>query len=465
MPLSPESLLQLLQKHIKNPTKIKQIHSILTTLGDLTSTHNRSLNKWTPTLFYNTLLRSYVNINPMHTLHLFKHMHAQNVPINSHTFPSVTKALNETLFGYPFGSIVYGQCVKRGVLADPFVQTGFVGLFAKNGCVWDACKVFDEMFDPCLVACNAMLDGFCRNGEMSEGCKLFEQMEVRDVYTWTSVVNGFGKVGCYEDVVWFFRRMVVEKCRPNEATFVSVISACGNCGGVGGLLNGKEIHGYVVKNEGWISAFVGTALISFYGNMGGLVYAMNVFRGMVHKEVCTWNAMIGALASNGKQKEALDMFDEMKSEGWRPNEVTFVAVLSACARAKFISTGLEIFDSMLTKFGVTPLMEHYGCVVDLLGRAGFLEEAKAFIKRMPFEPDVSVLGALLGACKLHRDIELGNEVANRIRELQPQLCGQYVLLSSINAEAEKWDNARSLRNVMVDAGIQKPPAYSMVKAM
>ena len=401
----------------------------------------------------------------MHTLHLFKHMHAHNVPINSHTFPSVTKALNETLFGYPFGSIVYGQCVKRGVLADPFVQTGFVGFFAKNGCVWDARKVFDEMFEPCLVACNAMLDGFCRNGEMSEGCKLFHQMEVRDVYTWTSVVNGFGKVGCYEDVVCFFRRMVVEKCRPNEATFVSVISACGNCGGVGGLLNGKEIHGYVVKNEGWISAFVGTGLISFYGNMGGLVYAMNVFRGMAHKEVCTWNAMIGALVLNGKEKEALDMFDEMKSEGWCPNEVTFVAVLSACARAKFISTGLEIFDSMLTKFGVTPLMEHYGCVVDLLGRAGLLEEAKAFMKRMPFEPDASVLGALLGACKLHGDIELGNEVAKRIRELQPQQCGQYVLLSSIYAEAEKWDNAWSLRNVMVDAGIQKPPAYSMVKAM
>nr|GEV80917.1 putative pentatricopeptide repeat-containing protein At1g10330 [Tanacetum cinerariifolium] len=328
-------------------------------------------------------------------------MHAHNVPINSHTFPSVTKAVTETLFGYPFGSIVFGQSVKRGVLADPFVQTGFVGLFAKNGCVWDACKVFDEMFDPCLVACNAMLDGFCRNGEMSVGCKLFHQMEVRDVCTWTSVVNGFGKVGCYEDVFCFFRRMVVDKCRPNEATFVSVVSACGNCGGVGGLLNGKEVHGYVIKNEGWISAFVGTALISLYGNMGGLEYAMSVFRGMVIKEVCTWNAMIGALALNGKEKEALEMFDEMKGEGWRPNEVTFVAALSACARA----------------------------------------------------------------CKLHGDIELGTEVAKRIRDLQPQQCGQYVLLSSIYAEAEKWDNARSLRNAMADAGIQKPSAYSMIKAM
>lgn len=326
--------------------------------------------------------------------------------------------------------------------------------------------MFDEMPEPCLVSCNAMLDGFCKNGDMDSAVSFFECMPKRDIYSWTTIVNGYSKKGCYIIAIQFFQRCLRDcSVKPNEATIVSVLSSCANSDRVVGLLYGKQIHGYIIKNEDRVSSFIGTSLISLYGKMGRLEYATKVFKNMKNKKVCTWNAMIGTLASHGKEKQALNMFDKMKVEGCHPNEVTFVAILSACARAKFMDMGLELFHLMLPKFGIIPKMEHYGCVVDLLGKAGFLKEAKDFINRMPFEPDASVFGALLGACKLHGDVDLGNEVGKRLLELEPWQCGQYILLSSIHADVENWAHAASLRNVMVGVGVKKLTGYSMVNSM
>ncbi|XP_076882962.1 putative pentatricopeptide repeat-containing protein At1g10330 [Bidens hawaiensis] len=468
---SPESLLQLLQRLIKSPTQIKQIHSILITNGNL-STPNPSSVQWTTTLFYNTLIRAYLNIHlPHKTLILFTHMLSHNIPPNSHTFSSIVKAAascsNCCLTDKPF----YGQAMKRGVLADPFVQTSFIHLYAESGNVCYARKVFDEMREPCIVAYNAILDGLCKNGDMYSGFVFFNSMPMKDVYSWTCVINGYVKKERYHTAINVFQRMIIQlhfdDCvvKPNEATFVSILSACANITGVSGLLYGKQIHGYIIKNENRISAFVGTALINLYGKTDGLEYGTKVFKTLVNKEVCTWNAIIGSLASNGKEKEALNMFDKMKAERRVPNEVTFVAILTACARAGLVKSGLQIFNSVLPRFGVVPQMEHYGCVVDMLGRAGFLQEAKEFMGRMPFEPDASVLGALLGACKLHGAVDIGSEVAKRLYRLEPQQCGQYILLSSIYADVDKWEHATSLRYVMVDGGYQKPPAYSTVNVL
>ncbi|KAK9078171.1 hypothetical protein SSX86_002228 [Deinandra increscens subsp. villosa] len=470
MLLSSESLLQLLQRFIKSSIRIKQIHSVLITNGNL-SIPNPSSFEWTTTLFYNTLIRAYLNIHlPKTTLLLFTHMLSNNIPPNAHTFPSIAKAAASSITPALIGKPIYAQALKRGVLADPFIQTSFIHLYAESGYLLCARKVFDEMCEPCNVSCNAMLDGFCKNGDMDSAILFFESMPMKDVYSWTTVINGYVKKECYDNAVQNFKRMIMQRfsddylVKPNEATFVSVLSACANSIGVVGLSYGKQIHAYIIKNEDRISAFVGTALIYLYGKTDGFEYAMKVFRTLGNKEVCTWNAIIGTLASNGKEKQALDMFDKMKVEGWRPNEVTFVQVLTACARAELVKSGLQIFNSMLPQFGIVPQMKHYGCVVDLLGRAGFVAEANDFMSRMPFEPDASVLGALLGACKLHGAIDLATEMAKQLYKLQPQQCGQYILLSSIYAEAEKWEHATSLRNVMVDAGFQKSPAYSTVNA-
>ncbi|PIN02593.1 hypothetical protein CDL12_24887 [Handroanthus impetiginosus] len=463
---SPEQFLQLLQCINKYSDQVKQVHSLLITHGYLLIT-----NQWINTLLYNTLIRTYLNISrPKTSLVLFIHMlHDQALP-NSHTFPSVLKAIGSlsqshsiACMGYSFNA----QCVKRGVLNDPFVRTSFLSLYSHIGDTKSAHKMFDEIPQPCIVSCNAMLDAFGKSGDMDLAMSMFLNMPKRDVYSWTSVINGYVHDGCHSEAIGIFTKMMADEdvfhgfLRPTEATFVSVLSSCSNLGDGYALYLGKQIHGYMLRNEEKLSVFIGTALIAFYGKLGCLSYAFQVFNTMAMKKVCTWNAMICSLASNGEETEALDMFKMMRTLGLCPNEVTFVGVLSACARAKLVDLGLELFQSMSHDFAIIPKMEHYGCVVDLLGRAGLLKEAYAFVKSMPFETDASVLGALLGACRVHGAVDLGNEVGRRLLELQPDHCGRYVLLSSIYAGAEIWDRAAALRKAMVHAGIQKVPAFSM----
>ncbi|KAK2649261.1 hypothetical protein Ddye_016750 [Dipteronia dyeriana] len=253
--------------------------------------------------------------------------------------------------------------------------------------------------------------------------------------------------------------------RPNEATYVSVLCSCAGLVQGGGLSLGKQVHGYIVRNESVFSVFTGTALIDLYGKAGCSESAMRVFNPMVFRAVCTWNAMIASLARNCGVMDALDMFEELRKHGVCVNGVTFVADLTDCARAKLVELGLQLFHSMSSEFGVVPIMEHYGCVVDLLGRAGHLSEADEFIRRMPLELDASVLGALLGTCKIHSAVELGHEVGKRLLELQPRHCGRFVVLSNILAGVERWSHAADLRKAIVDDGIRKIPAYSLIDSM
>lgn len=463
---SPEFLLQLLQRFNRCSNRVKQVHSLLITHGHLLIT-----DLWINTLLYNTLIRTYLNLSRPHTsLLLFPHMLHHQAPPNSHTFPSVLKATASLSELYSISTVGYSfnaQCVKRGVLNDPFIRTSFLSLYSQIGDMGSARKMFDEIRQPCIVSYNAMLDAFSKSGDMGLAISMFSNMPKRDVYSWTSIISGYARNKCFREAISFFVEMMVDEdvihgfLRPNEATFVSVLSSCANLDDGFALYQGKQIHGYMVRSEKELSVFIRTALIALYGKAGCLSYASRMFNTMALKKVCTWNAMICALASNGCENEALEMFEMMKTMKFCPNEVTLVGVLSACARTKLVDLGLELFQSMSRDFDITPRMEHYGCVVDLLGRAGLLKEAYEFVKSMPFDADASVLGALLSACRVHGAVDLGDKVGKRLLELQPDHSGRYVLLSSIYAGAQIWDHAASLRKAMATAGIQKVPAFSM----
>ncbi|XP_061355582.1 putative pentatricopeptide repeat-containing protein At1g10330 [Gastrolobium bilobum] len=464
---SGECLLQLAQRCMKHQRQMEQIHSLVITNGHLVYHPNASSphQKWMPTLLYNALIKAQSHhIQTQHkTLLLFTHMLENQAPPNSYTFPPLLKS-------YPpitLGTALHSQALKRGLLSDPFILTSLLALYARNNHLAHARRVFEEVPLFCIVSCNAMLNAFSTNGNMEAAMSLFESMSHRDVVSWTTLVNGFALNGNFGAAIRFFGQMMMmthEDClvKPNEATYVSVLSSCANLDGEAALDCGKQVHGYIVANEVNLGVFLGTSLINFYGKMGCLNYAVNVFNLMVSRAVCTWNAMISSLASNGREKEALDMFEKMKLQGLRPNSITFVAVLTACARGSFVREGLELFRSMSHEFQVVPIMKHYGCVIDLLGRAGYVQEAADIIRNMPFQPDASVLGAFLGACRIHGAIELGEEIGKKELKLQTQHCGQYVILSSMNAEKERWDHAADLRKEMMEAGIQKIPAYSMV---
>ncbi|KAI9093233.1 hypothetical protein K1719_027247 [Acacia pycnantha] len=464
---SPEFLLTLLQRFIKLPRLVSQIHSLVITGGHLLRYSNAPSHlKWTSTRLYNALIRAHHISGFSHkALLLFTHMLAGQVPPNDHTFPPLIKAASHSP---SLGRALHTQAIKRGVLCDPFLQTTFVALYASNDNLAYACKVFDEIPHTCIVACNAMLHAFCTNGNMESALSLFERMCKRDVVSWTTMINGFARNAKFSEAIQHFRKMMAHRdvlnrlVMPNEATYVSVLSSCANLDGKAALDCARQVHGYIVMNGINLGVFVGTSLVDVYGKMGFLNYAVNVFNRMDSREVCTWNAMISSLASNGREKEALNMFKHMKAEGLRPNSITFVAVLTACSRGRLVKEGLDLFRSMSNYYNVVPLMEHYGCVVDLLGRAGHLEEADDIINSMPFQPDTSVLLALLSACRIHGAIDLGEEIGRKLLELQTQHSSQYVLLSSINADKERWDHAADMRKEMVHIGIQKIPAFSVV---
>ncbi|XP_022714427.1 putative pentatricopeptide repeat-containing protein At1g10330 [Durio zibethinus] len=465
--MSSEFLLQQLQRFIKRPNQINQIHSLLITNGLLLNIPQNTSSKWKTTLIYNTLIRAYLNIKPFHrSLILFTRMLGHQTPPNGHTFTHLFKAASTSLsLASLICSPLHAQALKRGVLTDPFVQTSMLWLYAKLGSLCNARKVFEEIFNPCIVSCNAMLDAFGRNGDMGSALFLFERMIEKDVVSWTSVINGFARSKQFTKAIQVFKKMIDFLVKPNEATYVNLLFCCANLEGRGGFYHGRQIHGYIFRNKVVMTVFMGTALIDLYGKKGCLEIAIRIFNQMLNREVCTWNAMISSLACNGREKEALDLFEKMKVEGVCPNEITFVAVLTACARTKKVELGSEFFQSMSCQYGIVPIMEHYGCMVDLLGRAGLLTEATEFVRTMPFQPDASVSGALLGAFKIHGAIELGNEVGRRLLELQPRRCGLYVALSNINADKERWDRAADLRKAMVEAGIRKVPAYSLIDSI
>ncbi|GAU39673.1 hypothetical protein TSUD_60400 [Trifolium subterraneum] len=440
-----------------------QIHSLVITNGYL-NFHKPNDNKWMPTLLYNAIIRAYHVHNHKKVLDIFTQMLSNQISPNTHTFPPLLKSSHASVV-----TPIHGQALKRGILSDPFVLTTLLVVYARNSRLFCAQKVFEEVPHFCIVASNAMINAFSMNGNMEGALKLFRRMCYRDVVSWTTMVNGFVVNGEFYAAIRFFGMMMthndVVNClvKLNEATYVSVLSSCANLEGKAALDFGRQVHGYIVVKGVDLGVFVGTSLINLYGKMGCLNYAVNVFRVMVVREVCTWNAMISSLASNGREKEALDLFEKMKKlQGLKPNSITFVAVLTACSRGGFIREGLKLFGSMSSEFQVVPIMEHYGCVVDLLGRAGHIQEAADIIRNMPFQPDESVLGAFLGACRIHGAIELGEEIGKKMLKLQTQQCGQYLLLSSMNAEKERWDHAADLRKEIVESGIHKVPAFSMV---
>uniref|UniRef100_J3M5F6 Pentatricopeptide repeat-containing protein n=2 Tax=Oryza brachyantha TaxID=4533 RepID=J3M5F6_ORYBR len=308
-----------------------------------------------------------------------------------------------------------------------------------------------------------MLDVLGLSGDMSAARHLFDHMVARDVVSWTTIISGLTRNGYHWDAVQTFGGFLLQyKGRLAEATLVSILSACANLDAVEGLAAGMAVHGYIVRHEVQFTAFLGTALIDMYGKYGKLRCCSHAFRLVRDKEVCTWNALLSALANHGMETEALVKFEIMRSEGFLPNHITFVAVLTACARAGLVETGLDLFEGLFTEYKVVPMMVHYGCVVDLLGRAGCFTEAIRIIERMPFLPDASVWGALLGACKIHGNMELSAQIREKLIALGPQQPGRYVTVRNIYLEQGNWYSATRMGEVMQEAGIKKTVGQSSV---
>ena len=239
-----------------------------------------------------------------------------------------------------------------------------------------------------------------------------------------------------------------------------MLSACAHLGALG---QGEWIRAYINKNGIGINDFVATALVVMYSKCGNIGKALNVFRSASRKDISTWNSIIVGLGMHGFGENALETFSDMLVKGFEPNEVTFIAVLSACSRAGMLNEGRHMFQLMVDDYGIQPTIEHYGCMVDLLGRVGLLEEALDLVKTRPLKEAHVLWESLLSACKNHGNVEMAEHVARKLLELNPQDSAGYVQLSNTYAALKRWDDVLNVRRKMKALKINKEPGCSMIE--
>eukprot|EP01018_Ginkgo_biloba_P009797 Gb_07754 [translate_table: standard] len=332
--------------------------------------------------------------------------------------------------------------------------------YAQNGQVDEALNIFQKMPERDMISWNTMIAVYERNGHVDEALKLFQKMPRRDMVSWNTMIAVYAQNGYFDEALKFFQQMQLIGVRPNSVTFASVIPACAN---LAALKKAKEVHEDILRSGFQSNVFVGSALVDMYAKCGSIQDAHSVFDKMPERNVVSWNAIIVGYSMHGCGAEVLHFFEQMQQSRVKPDHVTFLGVLSACCRAGLLDDGWLYFDRMSQDYHITPALEHYCCMVDLLGRAGHLEEAENFINKMPMKPDAAVWGSLLGSCSIHTNLELAERVAERLFELDPENSAHYVLLSNIYAAAGRWDDKEKVRKMMEDRTVKKPPGCSLIE--
>ncbi|GMH15849.1 hypothetical protein Nepgr_017690 [Nepenthes gracilis] len=364
---------------------------------------------------------------PRDALFFFRRMLLSRIPPSNYTFTSVIKTCADVA-ALRLGSVVHSHALVNGYGLDSFVLAALVAFYSKCGKLRVARKVFDKMPDRSLVAWNALISGYEQNGFAKESVELFNLM-------------------------------LESGTIPDSATFVSVLSGCAQ---LGALELGCWVHGYVLQNGFPVNVVLATALINMYARCGKVREAREVFNQMTVRNVVTWTAMISGYGIHGYGSEAVELFHGMRACGPPPNEVTFVTVLSACAHAGLVSEGREIFASMTRDYGLIPEVEHHVCMVDMLGRAGMLDEAFSHIRKLT-KPAPAVWTAMLGACKMHKKLNMGVQAAEHLLALEPKDPGHYVMLSNVYALAGRMDRVEMVRNKMMMRGLKKQVGYSTIE--
>ncbi|PKI71623.1 hypothetical protein CRG98_007946 [Punica granatum] len=309
---------------------------------------------------------------------------------------------------------------------------------------------------------NAIMDMYAKLGIMDYARKVFEELPVRDVISWNTLITGYAQNGLASEAIEVYETMEEhqEEVVLNQGTWVAAISAYSSMGAV---KQGMRVHGAVIKNNISSDVYVGTCLIDMYGKCGEIDDAMKMFLQVPRDTSVPWNAIISCHGIHGHGKEALAIFEKMQAEGVKPDHITFVALLSACSHSGMVDEGQRWFQSMQEEFAIKPGLKHFGCMVDLLGRAGHLEKAYDLIKSMPFRPDSTIWGALLGACKIHGNVEMGAVASKQLFEVDSENTGYYVLLSNIFANVGKWEGVKVVRSLARDRGLKKTPGWSSIE--
>ncbi|KAI5683874.1 hypothetical protein M9H77_05102 [Catharanthus roseus] len=412
------------------------------------------------TYMWNTMIRTFAeNGQPMNAILLSKEMIKNGFLLNNYTFSFVFRACSEICDVY-LGLVYHGHVIKLGWECHDFVLNGLVHCYASCDYMGFARTLLDVRKNPDVITWTAVVNGYVKSGDIGLARELFDQMPEKNAVSWSAMMNGYLQFGHFKKALDLFNDMQVAGVQPNHAAIVGALSACGF---LGALDHGRWIHAYVNRNRFTLDRVLGTALVDMYAKCGIIEMACHVFEKMSSRDVFTYTSLISGLANHDLSGKAIEVFKRMLNEGIKPNEVTFICILNACSRMGLVEEGLRIFENMKRVYEIEPAVEHFGCLVDLLGRAGMLELAKEVVRTMPMEPDSYVLGALLNACRVHGEINLGEEIVKILADHCLDHDGVHVLLSNIYATVKKWDYVETVRKGMDKKKAKKEPGCSLIE--
>ncbi|XP_077213305.1 pentatricopeptide repeat-containing protein At1g20230-like [Tasmannia lanceolata] len=338
--------------------------------------------------------------------------------------------------------------------------TVMISGYVENGQFEEAKKLFEQMPAKNVTALTAMIAGYCKEGQVKNARLLFEEIQHKDLVSWNAMIAGYTHNGQGEEALKLHIEMLESGTKPDHSTLVLVVTACSV---LVSLQQGMQIHTIVIKSGFELNISVCNTLITMYSKCGSIRDSECVFGEILNPDIVSWNTIMASYAQHGYYEKAISLFEKMGMNCLKPDGITFLIVFSACGHVGKVKESMDLFNSMTKDYGVEPRAEHYSCLVDILSRAGKLEKAYEFIREIPFEVDVSVWGALLGACRIYSNVELGELAAMKLVKLQPWNSGTYVLLSNIYAAAGMWGEVTKVRGLMKDQGVKKQPGYSWME--
>lgn len=397
---------------------------------------------------------------PDEALRLFYQMLLMNIQPNEVTMITVLSAISQ-LGHLRLGKLVHEYIWKSNINVMVNLMNALVDMYGKCGCVDSAREVFDSMGIKDVFSWTSMVNAYAKCGDLELSRQFFESMPERNAVSWSSMIAAYAQANHAKEALELFHEMIATCVKPIDATLVSVLSACAQSGclDLGSWIYDHFIDGKIIK----LSMNLANAFIGMYAKCGDIKGAARLFNEMPERDIVSWNSMIMAYAVHGYGNEALTLFEQLKSEGTVPDDITFVGVLSACSHSGLVVEGQRHFKDMKSIFGIEPKSVHYACQIDLLGKVGLLEDAYELVRSMPVEPDEAGWGALLNACQIHGNVELGKYAGDKLLGLDPGDSGIYVLLSSMYATRNKWDDVKKVRRMMRDRGVKKTPGCSSIE--
>ncbi|KAF9613294.1 hypothetical protein IFM89_006793 [Coptis chinensis] len=443
-----------------------------------------------PNIFmWNTMIRGYAGSeSPKRTISFYTGMRERGMVPNNYTFTFLIKACASSNSS---GPAVHAQSIVFGIPdSDVHVYTSLLNMYAlgnveiarkvfdrmkyKTAATWNsmivaytsrggieaAKELFDEMPDKNEKSWNVMVCGYTKIGKFDVARSMFNDMPLKTLPTWNAMIVGYNQASRPAEALSIFHQMQLAGVKPDQITVVSILHSCAL---LGALELGEWVRLYVEKRKLDRNITVCNAIINMYAKCGSIDKAMAVFKGMRERSLVSWNTLISGMAIHGRGEEASDLFTEMEAKRLMPDDITFVGLLNACAHAGLAGRAWTYFRDMQNVYGLRPKIEHYGCMVDVLGRTNQLDEAVNLVDQMPIEPNAVILGSLLSACRVRNDSQLGQKVLEKLVLLEPLNSGYYVLLSNMYASAKRWKDVTRVRILMKSKGIGKTPGCSSIE--